>query len=78
MHRRGFIGGMIAALAAPAIVRAEVLMPVRKLFMPPVDVLAAVMAKLDRLDGLMTPYNYMAGRREIEMGHPAVPTRGWV
>lgn len=31
MQRRGFLLGLGAALAAPAIVRAEVLMPVRKL-----------------------------------------------
>lgn len=32
--RRGFLLGLGAALAAPAIVRAEVLMPVRKLVVP--------------------------------------------
>lgn len=34
--RRGFLLGLGATLAAPAIVRAEVLMPVRKLLMPSV------------------------------------------
>lgn len=35
MKRRAFITGLAAAFAAPAIVRAEVLMPVRKLILPP-------------------------------------------
>lgn len=36
MHRRSFLIGAIASLATPAIVRAEILMPVRKVLMPPV------------------------------------------
>lgn len=32
--RRGFLGGLLSALAAPAIVRAELLMPVKVVFMP--------------------------------------------
>lgn len=32
--RRGFIAGALALLAAPAVVRAERLMPVRRLFVP--------------------------------------------
>lgn len=34
LSRRGFIGGLAAALAAPAIVRAESLMPVRNRLIP--------------------------------------------
>lgn len=34
MKRRGFLIGLGAAFAAPAIVRAEVIMPVRSLFKP--------------------------------------------
>lgn len=35
ISRRGFILGLGAALAAPAIVRAEIIMPVRKLILSP-------------------------------------------
>lgn len=34
MNRRGFLGGILAACAAPAIVKAELLMPVRKIVVP--------------------------------------------
>lgn len=34
MNRRGFLGGSLAACAAPAIVKAELLMPVRKIIVP--------------------------------------------
>lgn len=33
--RRGFLGSILAACAAPAIVKAEILMPVRQLILPP-------------------------------------------
>lgn len=32
ISRRGFLGGIIAAAAAPAIVKAEILMPVKPIF----------------------------------------------
>lgn len=35
LSRRGFLLGLGAALAAPAIVRAEIIMPVRKVVLPP-------------------------------------------
>lgn len=34
MNRRGFLGAMLAACAAPAFVKAEILMPVRKIIVP--------------------------------------------
>lgn len=34
MNRRGFLGAMLAACAAPAIVKAEILMPVRQIIVP--------------------------------------------
>lgn len=34
MNRRGFIGGLISAVAAPLVVRSGVLMPLRGLVMP--------------------------------------------
>jgi hypothetical protein len=34
IHRRGFLGGLLAAIAAPAVVRAELLMPVKQLWVP--------------------------------------------
>lgn len=34
MNRRGFLTGLVSALAAPAIVRAELLMPVRSIVRP--------------------------------------------
>lgn len=49
MNRRGFLGGILAACAAPAIVKAELLMPVRKIIVPaytcfvPVDVYAEIL-----------------------------------
>lgn len=39
MNRRGFIGGILAAGVAPFVVRAEMLMPVRKIWLPPSGVL---------------------------------------
>jgi len=35
MNRRGFLGGIIAAAAAPVFIRSEVLMPVRQIIAPP-------------------------------------------
>lgn len=35
--RRGFLAGILAAAAAPAIVRAELLMPIKKIWVPPAD-----------------------------------------
>lgn len=35
MNRRGFLQGILAAGMAPAIVKAEILMPVRKIIVPP-------------------------------------------
>jgi hypothetical protein len=34
MERRGFLRGILAAGMAPAVVKAELLMPVRKIFVP--------------------------------------------
>lgn len=39
MERRGFLAAMLAAAAAPAVVRAGVLMPVRKIWVPPAEIL---------------------------------------
>lgn len=33
--RRGFLGAMLAACAAPAFIKAEILMPVRQIILPP-------------------------------------------
>lgn len=37
LSRRSFIGGLLAAIAAPAVVKAEILMPVRGLILPVYD-----------------------------------------
>jgi hypothetical protein len=34
LSRRGFLTGIVAALAAPAIVKAEILMPIKKIILP--------------------------------------------
>src|SRR5271156_2524686 len=34
LNRRGFLGGLLAVMAAPAIVRPEILMPVRSIIFP--------------------------------------------
>jgi hypothetical protein len=38
MNRRGFLAGILAACAAPAIAKAGVLMPVRKIWTPPTEI----------------------------------------
>lgn len=39
MNRRGFIAGMLAACAAPAVVKAASLMPVRAIIVPPFEII---------------------------------------
>lgn len=34
LSRRGFLAGLAATIAAPAIVKAEILMPIKKIIMP--------------------------------------------
>jgi hypothetical protein len=46
MNRRGFIGSILALCAAPAIVRAETLMPIRRLVV--VDHAAMVRAAIEK------------------------------
>lgn len=42
MNRRGFLGGLISALAAPAIVRIDSIMPVRQIILTPKDSLLTI------------------------------------
>jgi len=50
--RRGFLGGLFSALAAPAIVRAELLMPVRGIIMPVKQIIVPSYAgEIDLLNG---------------------------
>lgn len=52
MKRRGFLGGILAACAAPAVItRAGVLMPVRNMLLPPQEVIMLT----SRGNSLITP-----------------------
>lgn len=53
MNRRGFLGGILAACAAPAIVKAELLMPVRKIVVPNETISGLVL--LQRAEEKMRP-----------------------
>lgn len=62
--RRGFITGVMALVAAPAIVRASSLMPVKNLFALPIgylyideNLLGIVVGDIVEIQGL--PYKYM-------------------
>lgn len=63
--RRGFIAGLAAAFAAPAIVRASSLMPVKK--MPAVDVLDLLARRVQAAQALMVDHfnNMMYGDGDV-------------
>ena len=65
LTRRGFIGGMLAALAAPAVVRAGILMPVKPVIWTPESVIWSPTLPLN------TRYTHHAnGWLRVETTHP--------
>lgn len=69
MNRRGFLTGLVSTLAAPAIVRAELLMPIKAIV--PFDPMEAYYKLMNAMiDGLaeQVAYNIMHGSPHNEMG----------
>ena len=59
IQRRAFLGGLLSAFAAPAIVRAASLMPVRAIAAPPPDLLEIIdgnsLLSMERLREFLLP-----------------------
>lgn len=64
MLRRSFLTGLVSVLAAPAIVRAESLMPVKALLIPPRDLFIRK-GVIDRLTGL--PVNLLIKQSDYDL-----------
>jgi hypothetical protein len=72
--RRSFLRGLVAAIAAPAIVRAEILMPVKSLWVPwgEIDVTDALRPDLVRQDaGLMAEVEAYARAHKLQIANAA-------
>ena len=67
MNRRGFLQSILAAGVAPSVVGSGILMPVRKLWTPPADVLTLEKLKWAvnqmKVRAVAGDYCYLMGRR---------------
>ena len=61
MDRRGFLRGMLVLGVAPAIVRAEILMPCRSIILPPPELSEAALEELMNQLWAKHPHNLWPG-----------------
>jgi hypothetical protein len=76
MNRRGFLHGILAAGMAPAIVKAEILMPVRKIIVPPNILLRGEIGRIERFsiissDHVIDAQRYLNQAWRAQLDQPA-------